>query len=635
MAVIRVMPDWLKNQIAAGEVVERPASVLKELVENSLDAGATRVEIEVVRGGIDLIRVTDNGSGMSRDDALLALERHATSKCASMEELRAIATFGFRGEALPSIASISRFTLRTRTASEAVGTQVAMPDGIHQAMEDTAMAAGTEIVVADLFHNVPVRRKFLKTEATEYQACLEVVQRMALSAHRVHFGFVADGRRVISAPPESNPLARVFAILGKKVCDGLFECRLAGRIEVTGFISRPDLRKRASSGLFTFVNGRFVRDRVVLQAVVNGYGTLLGRGEYPYAVLEVRLPPGEVDVNVHPAKSEVRFERSNEVFAAVSRAVRLTLSDAPWVAEEMRGQGLGVGGQGNSPTKPWLSAWAPGKQGDEVESGVGPALSDRACEGVEGGQDVSHSPDHAGGARFAPAHATGGSPTGLQRQSLGEGGADVPSPTPPDAPGTAVGLLTSSYSSLRYMGQYANCFLLAQAGDRLAIVDQHAAHERVLFERLRREFDEGCVTSQPLLLPQLIEVEPALAARAEVRREVLERLGFVVEPFGANTLAVKAVPVLLKGRNPERAVGTLLEELPDDAAVKVSDLFHKPISTLACHLAVRGGDPMEPEEVHALFRQMEGVDLAAFCPHGRPVIVFFPSAEVARWFKRT
>ncbi|MBM4354743.1 MAG: DNA mismatch repair endonuclease MutL, partial [Deltaproteobacteria bacterium] len=346
MAVIRVMPDWLKNQIAAGEVVERPASVLKELLENSLDAGATRIDVEVVSGGIDLIRVTDNGSGMSREDAELALERHATSKCASMEELRAIATFGFRGEALPSIASISRFTLRTRTADQAVGTLVSIPDGLHRTVEDAAMAVGTEILVADLFHNVPVRRKFLKTEHTEYQACLEVVQRMALAAHRVHFELTADGRKVISAPPEASPLARVFTILGRRICDGLYECRLAGRIEVSGFISRPDLKKRASSGLFTFVNGRFVKDRVVVQAVVSGYGTLLGRGEYPYAVLEVHLPAGEVDVNVHPAKSEVRFERSNEVFAAVSRAVRLTLSEAPWVAEEFGGQGAGIGGQG-------------------------------------------------------------------------------------------------------------------------------------------------------------------------------------------------------------------------------------------------------------------------------------------------
>ena len=583
---IKIMPDWLKNQIAAGEVVERPASVVKELVENAMDAGATRIHVEIEEGGKKLIRVVDNGAGMDREEALLALERHATSKCGSIEDLRAIATFGFRGEALPSIASVSDFTLRTRPQGHDMGTQVRVSGGKGHDVDDASLPPGTEILIEELFHNVPARRKFLKKETTENRAIVDVIQRMALSDHSIHFELVCDGRKVLSAPSETDRMARIYSILGRQVCESLYECYLEGRISVSGFVSRPDKKKRGTSGLFTFVNGRFVRDKLIIQAVANGYSTLLARGDYPYVVLDIEVPAAELDVNVHPAKSEVRFQKSNEVFAAIARAVRLTITAAPWFANELSG---------------YDRAGGPPR----LRSGQAPALPGQAGHRPS---TIPHPP----------------SPT-LLRSSSFEG--QVPHPP---SHSTRYG-----FSNVQYLGQFANCFLLGQAGETLVLVDQHAAHERVMFERLCRDFEERGVASQPLLVPQLIELEPALVAEVEVRRELLERLGFTLEPFGGGSVAVKSVPVLLKQRSPERAVRAVLEELSRDAEINITTLFHKPISTMACHLAVRAGDPMAREEAVALFKQMEEIDLAAYCPHGRPVVTSFAHLEVARWFNRT
>jgi len=527
---------------------------------------------------------------MSREEALLALERHATSKCISMEDLRTINTLGFRGEALPSIASVSRFTLRTRTPDEAVGTEITVGDGMERQLRDASLAEGSEVVVDDLFYNVPARRKFLKKDATEARAATEVVQRLALANHRVHFELVADQRRLLTAPPETDPMARIFAVLGKRVCEHLYECFIEGRISVSGFISQPDARKRGATGLYTFVNGRFVRDRLLIQAVLSGYSTLLGRGEYPWAVLHVRVPPGELDVNVHPTKNEVRFQRANEVFAAVSRAVRLTLSEAPWVAHA-----TGVSRPSPAPgTREWTSPVVAPVGRDSMS----PEFPARRLFGPPG----------------IPANAPGSPATRLESAAAGSG------------PG---------FSAVTYLGQFANCYLLGQTGSHLVLVDQHAAHERVVFDRLCQEFEARGVGIQPLLVPVLLELEPALVAAAAARRELLARLGLLLEPFGGATVAVKGVPILLKQRSPEPAVRAVLEDLSDDEEISSSELFHKPISTMACHLAVRAGDPMAREEALALFRQMDGIDLASYCPHGRPVVVFFEEGEVARWFKRT
>ena len=580
-ARIKVMPDWLQNQIAAGEVVERPASVVKELVENSLDAGAMKIVVEIELGGKKRIRVVDDGSGMTREEALLALERHATSKCESIDDLRRIRTFGFRGEALPSIASVSIFTMRTRATDEPVGTEVLRGAAGEAGVGDAAVAQGTEIIIDDLFHNVPVRRKFLKKDATEARAVTDVVQRMALSNHGVHFELFSDGRKVLSAPREADYLARIFAILGKKTCAQLYECFIEGRISVSGFISHPDLKKRGASGLYTFVNDRYVRDKLIIQAISNGYSTLLGRGEYPYAVLNVRVPPNELDVNVHPTKSEVRFEKANEVFSAVARAVRLTLSEAPWVKDEL----------------------APARQ-----------------PGFE--------PDHS------PPNRTYLEQDDFPFSGQAEGQSERWPPVP-QAPSRSLIATPAGFGNLTYIGQYANCYLVGQIGSRLVVVDQHAAHERVMFEKLSNDYQAGRIPSQLLLVPLLLELEPAHIVEVQSKQELLARLGFIVEPFGGNEVAVKSVPTLLRQRSPESAIRAVLEELAENSELDAATLFHRPIATMACHLAVRAGDPMEKDEVLELFRQMDRVDLSAYCPHGRPVVVFFDEAEVARWFKRS
>lgn len=594
---IRIMPEWLKNQIAAGEVVERPAAVVKELVENALDAGARKIVVEVVAGGRERIRVVDDGHGMNREDTIMALERHATSKCASVEDLREIRTFGFRGEALPSIASVSKFLLRSRPYDEDVGTQVKVTGGRDRAVEDASMAPGTEVIVEDLFWNVPVRRKFLKKDSLEAQAVVEVVQRMALASPNVHFELFVDGRNVISAPPEKAWMARIFTILGKKVCANLYECFLDGHVSVRGFISQPEFRKKGAGSMFTFVNGRFVRDRLILQAVVSGYSTLLERGEYPYSVIDVVVPPGEVDVNVHPTKSEVRFQNSSEVFAAVSRAVRRTLAEAPWARTQ---SSVPLMGREPSPVL------------ERSPIGAGIYQSQGESEGY--------------------AHSPGQKPHATQVDSplLAKG-------TPPPAPGSTpnIGSGTRSFfrSPLQYLGQLFNCFLLGQMGDTLVVVDQHAAHERVLFERLSAELRRGKIASRKLLVPVLMELEPALLAVLEARTALVEQLGFSVEPFGGNTVAIKAVPVLLGSKPAQEALCALLDSLRDGEG-DGTELFHKPLATMACHMAVRSGDPMDRQEVAELFRQMGEVDLAAYCPHGRPVVVKLSRAEIARWFKR-
>ncbi len=636
MRPIRVMPPWLQNQIAAGEVVERPAAVVKELVENAIDAGATSIFVSYKDGGKTHIRVLDNGSGMAMDDALVSLERHATSKLETFEDLRNITTFGFRGEALPSIASVSRFTMRTRRAQDETGTQIVVNAQGEKEVTQTVMAPGTEITVDELFFNVPARRKFLRSDATEAQLITEVVQRFALMHHTVQFLLESGGRTVLSAPPEPDPMARIAQVFGKKVCDHLFECRAEGHVRVNGFISDPSMRRRGTGTLFLFVNSRFVRDKVVLQALKSGYGTLLPGGESPYAILDIAVPPSELDVNVHPTKAEVRFSNSGEVFAAVNRAVKLTLSQNPHVVKEVSaalGESEPSAGPVVGDTKQVLSH-------EQLSMNFG----FRGPEQPAGSSTASGEPVRVFGA--PPPGIQGAGPVFMDERRMGFDGPELPesaaeepdgeatqaSAVPQHAPERHHGM---GLAGMRYLGQYANCFLLGQLGRKLVVVDQHAAHERVLFEQLRNEWSQRKVISQANLTPVLVDLEPRLLAAALAREEALAALGFRIELFGTRKLALHAAPAMFKGRSALPTLLELLDETPQDATLDQTDIFHKKLATIACHAAVRAGDPMDPAEVRRLFELMDGVDLAAFCPHGRPVVVFLEEVEVARWFKRT
>ena len=573
MRPIRVMPPWLQNQIAAGEVVERPSAVVKELVENSIDAGATRVLVQYSDGGKSHVRIVDNGSGMDRENALLALERHATSKLATLDDLRNIRTFGFRGEALPSIASVSRFTLRTRVASEPAGTQILVDHDGQKNVSEAGMAPGTEIIVDELFHNVPARRKFLRADATEAQLIVEVVQRFALMHHDIQFTLESQGRTILSAPPESDPMARIHQVFGKKICDHLYECFLEGRVKVRGYISDPSLRKKGTGTLFLFVNSRFVRDKVVVQAVRSGYGTLLPHGDSPYAILNIEVPPSELDVNVHPTKAEVRFANSGEVFGSVVKAVKLTMAQNPHVAKAVQeslftSDGQVQTGPVTSETgtdleppggRPPLPREVPREQPRELPLGqavspyymptVGkpsglteeqrsrPVVLDERWMGYDPVETQDALP-----LRFGAAPST---QAPLQKQM-------EPAPVVrPAAGGMGLG-------AMRYLGQFANCFLLGQLGRRLVVVDQHAAHERVLFEQLRSDWSRRKVIAQGNLTPILLDVEPRLLAAALAKEELLGALGFRVEPFGNNKLALHSAPALFRSRSPIPTLLTLL-----------------------------------------------------------------------------
>jgi len=597
------LPEWLKNQIAAGEVIERPASVVKELVENSLDAGSTHIVVEVDGGGVDRIRVVDNGHGMSAADARTSLERHATSKLRSMDDLKRIRTMGFRGEALPSIASVSRFELKTRDAESDGGTAIGVTGGRELTTWDVGMPPGTDIVVADLFYNVPARRKFLKKPATETGRVTEIIQRVALGNPAVHFSLVVDGRRSIDAPPARSDLERIYGIFGAKVCDHLYECEFQGEIKVDGFVSAPTYTKSNRTGIFTYVNGRFIRDRVIQHAITAGYGALLPRGRHPVAIIDVEVPPELVDVNVHPTKSEVRFVNSGAVHSAVSRAISLTLADTPWLED-------GQSPAGNAAHVAETRGWEPGARPTPARYDAAKLLDEM----------------HRNAAPADPSRERAAAPADPSRERANDDFAWEAREGP-----------TGFYSGHRYIGQFGGCFLLLEKDDELIIIDQHAAHERVLYERFRTQWETKRPDVQRLLVPHVVDLAPHLAAILTDRTNVLERLGFLVDPYGGNSFAVKGVPPDLKKLDPETLLNEVAEQMAEsgvDTADTLEGKWDTVLATMACKAAIKAGDAIAPEEVRTLLAQMEETRLSTYCPHGRPAVARFSVDQVGRWFHR-
>jgi DNA mismatch repair protein MutL len=588
---IHRLPDALVDQIAAGEVVERPASVAKELVENAVDAGGRRLRIEVREGGRSLLAVTDDGIGMGRADARLALERHATSKLASAADLTRIATFGFRGEALPAIASVSRFRLRTRTAADREGTEIRVEHGRDLELRAAGGPAGTRVEVADLFGALPARRKFLKAAATEWVHVADWLARAALVLPQVHFDVVRDDRPAWSWPATGDRLARIAAVLSEREAEGLLPVELEREgARLRGFVSRPDVHRRSAEGLYLYVNGRPVRDRLLRHALLEAYRDWLPRGRFPTALVELQLAPEAVDVNVHPAKWEVRFAEPQRIHGLVSSAVRRAVEGRGWLA-------------------------APG-----------PAPAAPAARPPFPLPTATPLPRPAGGWLLAaPAAAPGPAPAALARA----GG--------------------FRFADLRCIGQLLGTFLLLEDKGGLLLVDQHAAHERVLYERLRRAWLEGGVERQGLLVPALVELEAGARAALEAAGARLEALGFELEPFGAGAVLVRAVPALLAERDPAALVRGLAEELraralelgtagqgaPDPAAVRQLEAADRLFATLACHAARRAGDVLAPAEQRALLDALDGIPWAPTCPHGRPVAVPVTLGEIERRFGRS
>jgi DNA mismatch repair protein MutL len=589
---VRRLPDALVDQIAAGEVVERPASVVKELVENSVDAGARRVRVEVHSGGAALIVVTDDGRGMSPEDARLALERHATSKLATLDDLHEIRSFGFRGEALPAIASVSKLRLRTRERGREEGFEIRVEGGEVVEARAAGGAEGTRIEVAELFGNVPARRKFLKTATTEWGHIGDWLARAALALPHIHFDVRRDGKTAFTWPSVENPLDRIAAVLSERDAAALVaaECE-RGDTALRAYVSRPDAHRATTAGIHLFVNGRPVRDRLMRHALLEVYRDLIPRGRFPTAVLFLSVPTSTVDVNVHPAKWEVRFDDPRALHRLVTTTVRDAISGRGWL------------GEAGSPS---VHA-TPAGQPDRVrESG--------ANDWIFAGQ---------GGSQATPS----------------------PAPEPQDAMPAELAspaLRPLRFGDLRLLGQFLGTYLLLEEKQGLLLVDQHAAHERVLYERLRAAWLEGSVDRQGLLIPTTVELEAAALTALVEHAELLQALGFEVEPFGEGTLAIRAVPALLAERDPVALIRGLADELrggallgaPMRPGTRILESADHLFATMACHSARRAGEVLDPREQRALLEAADAIPWAPSCPHGRPVAVPITLAEIERRFGR-
>ena len=593
MSSIRILPEILSNKIAAGEVVERPASVVKELIENALDAGSDRIFIELEQGGKSLIRVSDNGCGMSKDDALLSIERYATSKIWNDQDLFAIRSLGFRGEALPSIASVSRFQLISREPEEDVGTEIQIAGGKIRQVVESGAPPGTMISVRQLFFNTPARRKFLKTVNTEMGHIADVVSRVAMAYPGVQFRLRHNGREIKNWPKVIDPIQRLADVLGRETKTALqpVASTLEG-ISLSGWVASPNLFRTTAKGIFTYVNGRFVRDRTLRSALFKGYAGRLVKGQFPIAVLFLDLPADQVDVNVHPAKLEIRFAEPTRVHGLVSQATAHALQQLDVPTWGFRHENIAEPRESFTPVS--------GTMPEPVSSeGVQPPV-----------------PPHDTLLSVAPDDVSAGRPA-------------VSRPT--QSPLWQKG----RFSDLRVIGQYHNSYIVCESGDRLVLIDQHAAHERVYFEQLERGRAADRPSSQKLLVPETLELG---FKEAEVLKQLatdLSTIGLEVEPFGGNTFVVKSVPDILAGRE----VAPLVLEIAEKAveigvAGDLDTAVQESLMLTACHSVIRANQPLSDKEIKHLLNQLDQCENPAHCPHGRPTFVEWKTTDLEKLFKR-
>ena len=585
MGRIHKLTSELANQIAAGEVVERPSSVVKELVENALDAGATRVVVDVELGGTTLVRVSDDGDGMSPDDAVLCLERHATSKIALFTDLSDLGTFGFRGEALPSIASVSRLVLRTRPRGSDEGVEISVEGGGAAVVKPIGGPVGTTIEVRELFFNVPARRKFLKATATESAHVSDVLLGMALARHDVTFVLTRDGRPVREHLRVASRADRARAVMSG---ESLALCRAErGAIHIEAMLAPPERARAGATGLSILVNGRPVRDRQLVRAVAQAYGSVLEGGRFPLGVVWIDLPPAVVDVNVHPQKAEVRFSDARGIFDAVTRELHASLSHA-----------FGLPALGAHPQAPYNRIPLPTLRA--LEAPARDALT--AVRAMEGALLF---------------------PEGNLFGTLAE---NQPGPAASPELFEARG----GYGGLRYVGQVRGTFLVCEGEDGLYILDQHAAAERVTFDRLRRSHALRGVAMQRLLVPEVVELSPSDVAMLEENAEEVSRLGVEVRAVGDSAVAVHGVPDLLLRSEPATLIRDLVAEVSRAAGRPFRGAVDLVLATMACHGSVRAGDAIGPAEVTALLRALDDVDFAGHCPHGRPLVMRMTFNELER-----
>jgi DNA mismatch repair protein MutL len=644
MGRIRILSDQVANQIAAGEVVDRPASVVKELLENALDAGATRIRVEVEAGGRKLIRISDNGHGMIRDDALLAFERHATSKIRSSDDLLSIATLGFRGEALPSIASIARLEMETRAEDEPSGTRIEIVGGKVMRVEDAGVPAGTTFVIRDLFFNTPARRKFLKSETTELSHVTALVTHYALAHADKHFELHSATHALLIAPPVRKPEERIFQIFGSEILDQLLSMAAErpfdraglpepppwkrdedyaapdpGFLRISCFISKPELQKLNRNSIYIFVNRRLIRDRLILHAVSEAYRNIMPPTSFPVILMFMEMPPHEVDVNVHPAKTEVRFRQQSLVHDFVRDSIRNTLIQTRPAAGFLAA--LTANPHATPSLLPSVSPM-PSEPDPTPQSVVTelelPASAEQVAEftltpPVPPPQEVK--------LPFSEA---------MPVPTNGTHACDVQIPAQEEQVSSL-----NSLASLKPLGQLRESFILAVNDEGLWIIDQHVAHERVLFEKLLREREVERVQHQRLLMPLLVELLPHQMVLFTNIAAELERNGFEVEPFGPRTIAVKAAPVGLEGRELEKTLMEVLEHTErENQAQNLETLRTRIAASIACHSAIKVNFPLDPIRMEWLLAELAKTDHPTSCPHGRPIVLRYSWKDIQRAFQR-
>ena len=602
MSRIRLLPETVASQVAAGEVVERPASVVKELVENSIDAGARKIDILIRRGGISLVRVIDDGCGMDRDDALLSLERHATSKIRSVSDLEAIATLGFRGEALPSIASVSRFRLTTREQDAVAGTEIVVNGGKIDIVRDGGEAPGTQVEVRSLFYNVPARRKFLRAENTESRNIEHQLHLQAIGHAKVAFTFARDDRVVFQLPATATLIDRIRDLYGNELLEKLLPLNGVGssQIRISGLIGQAGLSRQTRAQQLVFVNGRAIESPLITTAVREGYHTALMKGQYPVTFLFLELDPGAVDVNVHPAKREVRFRDPNGVREAIVRCIQATLARgrSDW-QEKFRAPPAQVSAQ---PT---------------VDLTLRPQVSV---------PEVSHRelPQFPTAEIVGQAHRLPVPPADSARSD-------------PDWPSLARQKRVERAATARFqiIGVLNKLYVLMENVDGLVLVDQHAAHERILFEELRRRMEEQGVPSQKLLITQTFELPPRDADWIEQNMSILQKMGIGIESFGPNTFKIDSLPGFLNVTDGAQFMRKVIDDLKS-ASDRSSPLRlgEDMIAKSVCRHAVKANDPLRYLEVEKLIQDLLECDLPYCCPHGRPAMIQISNVELEKKFGR-
>jgi len=660
MGRIHVLSEQVANKIAAGEVVERPASVVKELLENALDAGATRIRVDVEAGGKRLIQATDNGCGMVRDDALLCFERHATSKIRTDLDLNTIATLGFRGEALPSIASVARVHLETRATEESAGTLVEINGGNILRVEEAGLPQGTSIAVRDLFFNTPARRKFLKAESTELSHIATLVTHYALAHPEKHFELHSATNALLMAPPVAGYRERVYQVFGKDTLDSLLSIASVlrldrmglpqpppwrrevdadspepGELRLHGFASKPELQKLNRNSIYIFANGRLIRDRLIQHAITEAYRNILPNGVFPVVLLFLEMPAAEVDVNVHPSKTEVRFRQSVVVHDFVRDTVRACLMKnrpVPQFATEIAAHptaspALTPGAQAAgflATAQAWRGQYAEGDAQNEngpsgffLQAPTIPPVSARL--NFEGGIVVD---------------ANAAVPVAQIRNGQSQHNIPDNGCAPPIPEGIEDEPTLESLRTLRPLGQIRNSFILAVNEDGLWIIDHHVAHERVLFEKILRQREVKKVESQRLLMPLIVDLTPAQqAVFAEIAEELSEN-GFEAEAFGSRTLAIKVAPCGLEAAEIERMLHELFDQCTGEQALNMELVRTRIAASIACHAAIKVNMALEQNKMEWLLAELAKTDFPFSCPHGRPVVLRYSMKDIQRAFKR-